>query len=337
MTNTLRLTFALLFFLSIKAAGQYIPHSGQAFQYAPIYNPAFTGIENFVDVKAGHRYQWTAFKDAAPQFSNLMVNFRVKQPLDLKVNALRPSRTDFTNIIPKSKFSVHGLGFNIYQEKMGPIQNFGLGVHYAIHMPIDEKISVAGGLGVMYQNSKLNSDELYWGVPDPNEPVDPIEEQLKNGNASQSGLWTRAGVLVYADNFYLGATYYPFKADVQTSDIASFTDQFYQGSIQAGVAFPLNEEFDLRPSILALWQVDNSFIIDYNAKFYLEDKAWVGLTYRDIKAGVISGGFNINTMFTASYLFEFAMGKLRTFAGGSHELILAARLKNYKRQNQRLW
>ena len=326
MRNTVSLPFALLLcVLAFQAVGQYIPHSGQAFQFAPLYNPAFTGIENFVDVKLGHRYQWTAFKDAAPQFSNLMVNFRTKQPLDLKVNALRPSRTDFIKIIPKSKFSVHRLGFNIYQEKMGPIQNFGIGAHYAIHMPVNEKISVSGGIGAMYQNARINADELDWG----DDEDDPVKDAIENGGVSKSGLWTRAGVLVYSDNFYVGATYYPFNAEVQSSDVASFTDQFYQGSVQAGVAFPLNEEFELRPSILALWLIDNSFIIDYNAKFYLEDKAWVGLTYRDVKAGVISGGFNINTMFTASYSFEFAMGKLRTFASGSHELILAARLKNY--------
>lgn len=314
---------------------QYIPHSGQPFHFAPIYNPAFTGIENFVDVKLGHRYQWAAFKDNAPQFSNLAVNLRTKQPLDLKVNALRPSRTDFTRIVPKSRLSYHGIGFNVYNEKIGPLKEFGLGVHYAIHMPLTEKFTFSGGAGVMYENSRLKGgDELYWGE---NVDVnDPLYKRLQEGNISQSGLWTRVGVLLYSDNFYFGATYYPWNTSLGEPDI-SFTDQFYSGSFQAGFAFSLNEDLDIKPSVLALWQVDNSFVIDYQVKAYLQERTWFGITYRDIQAGVVTGGFNLNSTFSASYSYEFALGKLRTFSGSTHELVLAARLKNYKRLNQRTW
>src|SRR5690606_24731989 len=103
---------------------------------------------------------------------------------------------------------------------------------------------------------------------------------------------------------------------------------------QAGVSLPLNEDMDLKPSVLALWQTDNQFIIDYQVKFYLQDKTWFGLTYRDIQAGVVTGGFNFNTTFSASYSYEFSLGKLRTFSGSTHELILSARLRNYKKVNQ---
>lgn len=315
--------------------GQYIPQSGQPFQYAPIYNPAFTGMENFLDLKLGHRYQWAAFKDNAPQFSNLAVNFRTKQPLDLRTNALRPSRTDFTRVVPKSRLSYHGLGFNVYNEKLGPLKEYGVGLHYAVHLPLSEKITFSVGAGAMYENSQLRGgDELYWGE---NVDInDPVYKTLQAGNISQSSVWTRAGILLYGDNFYVGATYYPWNTKLSDPDLA-FDDQFYSGSFQAGVAFPVNADFDLKPGILALWQIDNTFLIDYQVKFYLQDKAWFGLTYRDVQAGVVSGGFNFNKTLSASYSYEFALGKLRTFSGSTHELVLSARLRNYKQLNQRTW
>jgi type IX secretion system PorP/SprF family membrane protein len=320
--------------MRVGVLAQYIPTTSQPFQFAPIFNPAFSGIENFVDVKLGHRYQWTAFKDNAPQFSNLSVNFRTKQPLDLKVNALRPSRTDFTRIVPRTRLSYHGMGFNVYNEKIGPVRKFGVGTQYAVHFPVSGKINISAGAGVMYENSRLKGDELYWGEnPDLD---DEILQKLEGGDVSTSTVWARAGFLVYSENFYIGATYYPASATIKRSDLA-FDEQYYNGSMQFGLSFPLNEDFDLRPGILALWQVDNTFVIDYMAKFYMQDRAWFGVTYRDIQAGVVSGGFNINTMFSASYSYEFALGKLRTFSGSTHELVLSGRLKNYKRLNQRTW
>lgn len=314
---------------------QYIPQSGQPFQYAPLYNPAFAGMENFMDIKLGHRYQWAAFKDNAPQFSNLMINFRTKQPFDLKTNALRPSRTDFNRVIPNSRLGFHGLGFNVYNEKVGPLREYGVGLHYAVHFPLSEKVTLSGGVGAMYENSRLRGgDQFFWGEQvDTN---DPIYKALQAGDISQSSLWTRAGLLLYGRNFYVGATYYPWNTTLGDPEFA-FDDQFYSGSFQVGFSFPVNDEFDLKPGILALWQLDNTFVIDYQAKVYLQDKAWFGLTYRDIKAGVVSGGFNFNPALSASYSYEFSLGKLRTFSGSTHELVLSARLRNFKQLLQRTW
>lgn len=333
MRRVLLFVFVVLAFLEVR--GQYIPQSGQPFQYAPIYNPAFTGVENFMDIKLGHRYQWGAFKESVPQFSNLAINFRTKQPLDIKTNALRPSRTDYTRDIPTSKLGFHGLGFNVYSEKLGPLKEFGVGLHYAVHFPLSEKLTISGGVGAMYENSRLRGgDEFYWGENvDTNDPVYKI---LQAGDISQSSVWTRVGVLVYGKNFYVGGTYYPWNTSLGDPELA-FDDQFYSGSLQVGYSFPVNDDFDLKPGVLALWQIDNTFVIDYQAKVYLQDKAWFGLTYRDIQAGVVSGGFNFGSTLSASYSYEFALGKLRTFSGSTHELVLSARLRNYKQLNQRTW
>lgn len=323
----------LLLICPVSLMAQYLPNSGQNFQYASLYNPAFSGIENFIDFKPGHRYQWTGFKDNAPQFTNMLVNFRIKQPLDLKVNALRPSRTDFSKIVPRRKLSIQGLGFNFFHESVGPIKRTGLGTNYALHMPVTEKIFVSGGVGLMYEMTRLDGNDLYWGEnPDP----DPVYESLSQGAANHSELWTRAGLLVYSDDFYVGVTYYPFNTSITSSDII-FNEQFYKGHFQAGVSFPLNEDFDLKPTIWALWLHNNKMAIDYTAKFYMQDRAWFGLTYRDIKAGVVSGGFNINELFSAGYSYEFPLGKLRTFGGGSHEIVMGFRFNNFKNVIQRTW
>jgi type IX secretion system PorP/SprF family membrane protein len=325
----------ILFFLfPFAVIAQYVPNSAQNFHFAPLYNPAFTGIENFVDVKVGYRYQWTRFKENAPQFGNLAVNFRVKQPLDMKMNALRPSRADFSKIVPRRKLSIHGLGVNAYSETFGPIVRTGGGLHFAIHVPVSEKIFLSGGLGATIENTRIDESELYWG-PNP-DLDDPVYQKIMAGGARHTELWTRAGLLLYADNFYIGATYYPYNRPMKTSDIA-FSDSYYTAGVQAGFALPLNEDIDLKPSIWALLLTTDEWVIDYAAKFYLQDRVWFGLVYRDIKAGSLNGGFNVSEKFSASYSYEFGLGELRTFAGSTHELILSFRFKNLRHVNQRTW
>ena len=84
-------------------------------------------------------------------------------------------------------------------------------------------------------------------------------------------------------------------------------------------------------------QMNNEFVIDYNVKAFIQDKVWLGLSYRDIKSGVVILGFNLNETFTASYSFELSVGDFKKFDDGSHELVLSARLRNLKRYAQYIW
>jgi type IX secretion system PorP/SprF family membrane protein len=324
----------LVFMMPLLVVAQYVPNSAQNFHYAPVYNPAFTGIENFLDAKVGYRYQWTGFKENAPQFLNAAVNFRIKQPLDLKTNALRPSRTDFSRMVPRRKLSIHGFGINGFSESFGPVIRSGGGLHYAIHLPLSEKTYISGGIGGMIENTRVDESELYWG---PNvDTSDPIYQKILAGGANHTEVWTRAGLLVYGESFYVGATYYPYNTSLKSSDIA-FNDAYYRAGVQAGVSFPLNEDFTVKPTVWGLLLTTDAWVIDYTAKFYMQDRVWFGITYRDIQSGIVSGGFNISELFSASYSYEFPLGKLRTFSGGSHELILAFRFSNYRHLNQRTW
>ena len=107
--------------------------------------------------------------------------------------------------------------------------------------------------------------------------------------------------------------------------------------MQAGYSFPLSATMDLKPSVLALMQMDNTFVIDYNVKLYIQEKIWFGLTYRDVKSMIGVFGFNLNEKLGASYSYELQANDSRQFLGGSHELVLSVRLNNFKRQKQQTW
>jgi type IX secretion system PorP/SprF family membrane protein len=322
------------------SVAQYIPNSNQAFQFMPVINPAFSGLEGFRDLKLSYRYQWAGYGNNAPKFVNLAYNFRVKEPLDLTLHAIRTSNAPARrkDDIPAMKKATHGLGANLFNERIGPIDRTGGGINYAFHYPVSNAVKISVGVSAQIDNTKIDLDKLYFGSgPDGTELDDPFYDRLVANGSNHTELNVRAGVLVYSEKFYAGLTYYPIvNSSLKTSEV-TVGDPFYKGSFQVGAAFPVTPTIEIKPSVLGFWQLSNKFSIDYNVKMYIEQKLWFGVTYRDIQSFVGILGFNLNELLGASYSYEISSNGMQQFNDGSHELVLSVRLNNFKRLSPQTW
>lgn len=331
------LTIAIILLLPVVVTkAQYVPNSNQGYQFASTYNPAFTGVEPYNDLKLGYRHQWTGFGADAPKFVNATFNFRLNQPADPRQNALRTSVPVSKTRMPKKKLIIHGMGVNLFNEKVGVIDRMGGGLNYAFHYPLTQRknIWIATGVSAIFEHTRVDIDEIYMGVnPDP----DPFYEKLLATGANRTDMNVRAGVLFYSPAFYLGFSYFPvFNAALQTSE-GDFSDSFYRGSFQTGLSLPLGRSFDLRPSVLGILQTDDELLIDYSMKIFFQERIWLGATYRGTKSGAGLIGFNLNKMLGATYSYEVPTSSLRQFSDGSHELVLSFRLNNYKNYTPYVW
>jgi type IX secretion system PorP/SprF family membrane protein len=315
---------------------QYVPNSGQAFQFASLYNPSFAGIESYGDLKFNYRYQWTGYDDNAPKYFNIAYNVRLRQPIDLTSNALRSgfgNKLEKLNL-PKSKRLIHGLGLNFFSEQAGLINRLGGGVTYALHYPLTNKVRLSGGVSAIVENAKVDMNKIYLGD---NPDADPFYDRLLQGGANHTNLNVRAGLLLYAPGYYIGVAYFPLSnTSVKSSDL-SFQYSYYKGSLQGGLSFPLPNDVALKPSIMALLTTNDKLLVDYNLKLFLQQKLWMGVTYRDIQSGVVSAGLAINERFAAGYSYEFPTGAIRQFSGSSHEIVLSLRVHNFKHEAQQVW
>jgi type IX secretion system PorP/SprF family membrane protein len=316
--------------ISKTMVAQYVPTNSQGYQLMPLFNPAFSGVENFDDLKFSYRYQWAGFGKYSPKFVNLSYHKRLKQPLDLSYNSLRlSSRT--SPQVPRSKRMIVGMGGNLFQSNVGVIKSVGGSVSLSLNYPLSQKARVAFGASALLENRKLDLTQV--SVRDPDE----YYNYLLRSSTAQTDLNLRTGVLLYSENFYFGLSYLPLiNIPLQATDIA-LDQPFYRGSFQIGYAFPIQTEVTLKPSILGLLQMNNKLVVDYNVKAFIQDKVFLGLTYRDVQSGVVLLGFNINEMFTASYTYEMSLGAFKKFNDGSHELVLSARLNNIKKYTQYTW
>ena len=316
---------------------QFVPNSSQMFQFASGYNPAFTGVETYTDVKLGYRYQWTGLGANSPKFVNLAFNTRLTQPVDLVTHAPRMSNAgdiSRSTFVPAGKRTFHGLGVNLFNESNSLLTHMGGTVNYAFHYPLTSKMRLSFGVAGVIENTKLDYTKINLGSEaDP----DPYYEHLLKAGGSHTEVSVRGGVLLYTRRFYLGLSYLPvFNSVLKSSDV-NFSDPFYRGTIQTGFSFDLGPGLTLKPSVLALLQMDNGFSMDYSVKAYIQEKAWFGVTYRDVKSSVLLLGFNVNQFFGAAYSYEMSMDGFKKFNDGSHELVLSLRFNNFKRQMPSVW
>ena len=320
-----------------KAHGQYIPNSSQLFQFASGANPAFTGAESYGDLKFGYRYQWAGFGEGAPKFVNIAYSGRLKQPVDLVTHAPRMSNATELNsnaFIPARKRTIHGLGGNFFHESYGLVVRMGGAVNYGFHYPISNTFRLSLGVAAAIENIKPDYTKIQLGQE---AQPDPFVEHLISSGSSHTDVSLRGGLLLYSRNFYFGFSYLPIMTQViQNSDVA-FSDAFYRGTVQLGAAFDLGPGVVLKPSVWGLLQMDNKVTIDYGVKAYIQDKLWLGVTYRDVKSSVALIGFNVNQLFGAAYSYEMSMGGMKKFNDGSHELVLSFKFNNFKRQGSAIW
>ncbi|MBT1704468.1 PorP/SprF family type IX secretion system membrane protein [Chryseosolibacter indicus] len=322
---------AALLFVNVHLFGQYLPNNSQVFQFSSVLNPAFSGIENFNDLKLSYRYQWTGFGSQAPKFVNLAYNTRLKQPLELGYNSLRLSNPAMVRI-PRKRRMIQGFSLNVFQSSVGVIKSLGAGASFSVNYPIVRQWRVSAGAGAFIENRKLDIASV--DVGDDN---DPFYNHLLNSSTSQTDLNLRAGVLFYTPEFYFGFSYLPIVyKPIQASELA-MEEAFYKATIQLGYAFNVNPDLSIKPSILGLLQIDNSMSYDFNVKAYIQNKVWAGLSYRSTKNGIGMVGFNLNEKLSASYSYELSLSDFQQFGGGSHELVLGVRFNNVRKYNQYTW
>jgi type IX secretion system PorP/SprF family membrane protein len=322
-----------LLLLKIVAVAQYVPNNGQAYQLSSVFNPAFTGIEEFGDLKLSYRYQWSGFGANAPTFMNLSFNTRLKQPLDLKYNTMRMSRPSVVQEknVPKKKRTIHGLSFHIFQSKFGAIKQLGGALGYAWHIPLSSKLKLAVGASSIIENRKIQLSEITFDKPD------PFYQHLLNSPSSQLDLSARAGMLLYAKRFYLGVSYLSvINESIEASDVA-FEESFYTASLQTGFAFSTATGITIKPSILAYLQKNNKMTVDYNVKAYFQHNMMAGISYRSVRSGVIMLGIQATNFLMVNYSYEISLGDFRQFSNSTHELLLGLRINNFKKLPYYTW
>src|SRR6476661_9117572 len=159
-----------------------------------ILNPAISGIENYIDVKAGYRSQWQGL-DGAPETSYISIHAPLGKNFLYGTSTSVP-QSGGTN--PNSRSYVqtymasephHGIGFHAVSDKAGPISRTDVNATYAYHMGLSANVNLS--LGVAAGVSKIYLDRSKITLEN------PIDQAIGTGDYDQLKPDLSAGVWLY--------------------------------------------------------------------------------------------------------------------------------------------
>lgn len=286
------LSAALAVFLGMAASAQQELMTSQYMFNGLFLNPAYAGSHPYATATALHRSQWVGM-EGAPR-TNL---FGVDAPMmDGKM----------------------GLGLTFSHDRIGVSRDMEVAAQYAYRIRTGARGHLAFGLkaGVSMYTANL-SDLVYWDAQDA-----VYQDNISNAAVGKFGF----GLYWHDERTYIGLSVPTLQAadkqlvtDLATAPEHYFTQHYY---LNAGHVFELNDNFDLKPSVLLKYQQQAPPEVDVNLNVLFKERFWLGAGYRTGDAIVAMVEYQISPMFRAGYAYDMTTSALRRYNGGSHEVML---------------
>jgi type IX secretion system PorP/SprF family membrane protein len=269
------------------ATAQQDPQYTQYMYNQNVVNPAYAGLQEGLALGLLYRNQWSALDGAPETFT-----FNAHAPIG--------ERT--------------GLGVSIIKDELGPVKETNAYVDFSYTIPVSSNYQLAFGLkaGVTFHDIGLADLELQ-------DPGDPFFSQ----NISETTPNIGAGVFLYSDNFYVGASVPNILNSLHLDDnglqFGSETNHYF---VTSGYVFQTTENIKLKPSVLvkSAFDAPTSFDVNLNALFL--EKFELGVSYRldDSFSGIV--GFQATPELRIGYAYDAVVSEINNVAPSSHEIIL---------------
>lgn len=334
-------TFFLLFMVLVwnNSYAQLDYRMTQFYQNPLPVNPAFSGIEDFVDVKAGYKMQWAGF-DNSPTYllGSANMAFKISPNNKYKHRGVRLFEPEAYNAIENDddfgfrKSKRHGVGFYVMQNTDGGFENTGTFLNYAYHINLTNQLVWSVGAGVGYEFNKFDPSDISVLYPD----TDPTYQAYLQNNSQKSSIDFNLGTVIYHKQFFLGysmlnAGKLMFKG--QNDAFNDLTNPFTH-NIQFGFHYrKWRYGYLISPMIIFNMKRDQPTEIIGAFRMRFQDKIWGGLQYTLLGSVGLSAGFYLTPNVSLNYGYEFPTSKINRVSAGSHELVLGFKLnnKNYSR------
>jgi len=316
------------FFITFNGFAQQKPQYTQYIFNQYLLNPALSGIENYLDFKAGYRKQWSGITDA-PQTSFVSANWALGDN-QLWSNALTsfPEQTGdpmdrnyMQNYM--SSPSHHGMGVTAVLDKTGPIKRLDANVTYAYHLQLSNNFNLSAGVAAGISSISLDVNALTFDTP-----IDPIMNRALINQLKPDlsiGLW------LYGARMFAGLSVQqilPQKLSFTGDNNYNLGKEVPHYFATAGYKFFVDDEISAIPSVMVKYVSPAPVSFDLNMKLAFKDKIWLGGSYRKDDSFAAMAGFNIGKMVNLTYSYDFTTSQLNQVSNGSHEIVLGILLNN---------
>lgn len=335
--RTQRLILYFIFLIGMHPVMGQVSEFTQYFTNLPSVNPAFTGIDDYLNANVGFRQGWNDFSE-----NNYSTYFSaygtLNKPLSqmVKSNSLRVSDPTIFRRIQTNKQvrRKHGLGGLVGSQKLGPSTNSVIQVNYAYHLPVSKSYNLSMGTTIGYQMQRVDFSQ--YTVRD---QVNDLffQELLNSGATNLSFAVVDFGATLYADDIYFGlATTNMIFKDL-TSDVTLTNARLTSITAQVGKNFDLDQNLILNLGIAGRYtdQLDPTWIA--NARLMYKNFVYLGAGYQNETKVSILFGLNYEGKVDLNYSYDKYIGDLSNFNLISHEIIAGIVIFNKFNLKPKFW
>jgi len=283
--------------ISHSAIGQQDPQYSMHMLNGMSIHPAYAGSLGGLSANVLYRNQWVGFEGA---------------PKTVSANAqLRYFRDQL------------GTGVSVFNDKIGVFNRSAFNVAQAYHLRIDQ-LTVAFGMQASFEQFAARLTDV--------NPV-LIGDDKFAGNISKSVMNFGAGLFVYSDKFWFGASMPHFLKSkweiVDGSNSYLSNHVFISGGGVLGIGV-----VQVKPSMMlkksAVWDktVNAPMQFEFGCSVYAMSKFGLGVNYRLGDAIIYLAEFQINDSFKVAYGYDQTTSNLRRYSSGTHEILLRYTFNN---------
>ncbi len=278
--------FIALLICGYTAHAQQDPQFSQnMFAKLPI-NPGVSGANEAICATLLYRNQWTGF-GGEPK----TMLFTADMPID----------------------AIHGgVGLSIYAaDQLGAETNLNARASYAYQADLGSG-RIGLGINLGYHQKSLDGSKFVFN--------DDGDNLIPAGSVSGGAFDMGLGVYYQTERLYAGiSTQHLTKGDIQYDNISTTLERHYY--LMAGYNLDISSALTLKPSVLV--KTDGvSTQGDFNANLHINNRFWVGASYRLEDAIVVMAGMEIVPNLKLGYSYDLTTSDIKTYSSGTHEVML---------------
>jgi type IX secretion system PorP/SprF family membrane protein len=317
---------------NLQSQAQQLPVYSQYMMNAFLVNPAVAGHEGYTAINITAREQWVGIQDAPGTYA---ISYQTRL---LKNSYISRSASIRRRKRVMSRSGRVGYGAYAYTDMAGAFNRTGLQGTYTYLIPFDRS-QLSFGVSVVGYQFRINKDKIR------TLDIDPVVL-----SANRSTLIPDANIGVYYSdkNLYAGISAMqlfqsPIKIGADKDGPGYRMIRHYYA--MAGYRFEVGEDLLLEPSFL--FKSTEKFVsqIDINAKLYIKENYWAGISYRTGgsysiveeslngkgSSVIIMAGLKVDRYYFG-YAGEYNFNALGARSWGSHEIMAAIKFGDNARR-----
>jgi type IX secretion system PorP/SprF family membrane protein len=274
-----------------------------------LINPAVAGSEGYTAFNLTAREQWLGLKDA-PMTHAVSAQTRISPRSWLaRLHSIR-SRSS-----KPQRISRVGLGAYLFNDHRGLIDQTGMQITYAYHLPMDEA-QLSFGLSFSMVQFSVNKNDLR---------LENVDDNLVNNSSLKSiSPDFSFGAYYTSSDWYAGfSAVQLLQSALKFGDVAG--NSFIQRRhyfLMGGYRFAIDRDYSIEPS--AFFKSTDQFAsqLDIGTRLYYKNDYWGGLAFRTGGWMIFTAGVRYDK-FYFGYSFDYGFNKIQSNSYGSHEFMVA--------------